>query len=286
MVVTCLLGDPVDHSISNYLFDYYAREFKLDYSHVKLQVDSNNQQNLEIAINALRAMNFAGANITLPYKLDVIPYLDEIHESAKVVGAVNTVVNRNRQLVGYNTDSYGAIQTIKNELPSIDKNTSVLILGAGGAARAVLYEIQKITKNIIILNRSSDRLQKLKEDFKEVSGIKYDLLSPEALSKSLTKSDLIINATSVGMYPHNRESLIPTSILSKQDIEKSFFDVIFNPEPTKFLQNADKYNNYTVGGMRMMIYQGIKAFELWTGYKVSEKSINGAYNILISYLHE
>jgi len=286
MIVTCLLGDPVEHSVSNYLFNYYAKQFNLEYAHVKLRVDSTEPNNLEVAIDALRKMNFAGANITLPYKLEVMKYLDDIDLTAQKIGAVNTIVNKNGMLTGYNTDAFGSIETVKNRLPKLNNQSKVTILGAGGACRAILYEILKITKTVTVLNRSEQRLEHLYANFQDGnSGFKCELLSKESLEKNITDADLIINTTSVGMSPNDCDTLIPVQILSELKHKKSFFDVVFNPEPTRFLINADKYGHNTVGGMRMMIYQGIKAFELWTGKHVSDKSVNRAYKLLTTHLH-
>ncbi|MCX6787185.1 MAG: shikimate dehydrogenase [Candidatus Kaiserbacteria bacterium] len=210
--LTCLLGDPVDHSVSDVMFQYFAQIAGVDnYNHLKFRISNTDTKNLETAMQALRVLGFAGANITLPYKESAIEYLDSIDDVAKRMGAVNTVVHKNGLLIGYNTDGTGAIKAIESQSRPICKSDKVLILGAGGAARAIIASLADKVDNITVLNRNSDiaRAIKLKNDFVNLtSAIEVKPLSDENIISSLENANIVINATPVGMYPNSNSSLV------------------------------------------------------------------------------
>jgi len=279
MIVTCLIGDPVQHSVSNYMYDYFANEIGIEYSHVKFRISSKNKNNLKLAIDALRALGIKGANVTLPYKTEVMKYLDRIDGPARLAGAVNTILNRNNKLIGYNTDGRGAIMGIERHLKRIDKDDYITILGAGGAARAILFELLKKTKNITIINRKVDFsiAENLKLDFKKI-GKKIEILplNDANIISGVSKANIIINATPVGMFPKTRRSLISEDHFKKINeisaIEnKYFFDVIFNPQLTKLLLISKRYGAKICSGLYMLIYQGTESFKIWTGVQISNK---------------
>lgn len=289
-ILTCLLGDPVDHSVSDLMFQYFAEITGIDnYKHLKLRVPRDNKENLRIALHAVRMFNFAGANITLPYKEQVTMYIDDHDNTAREIGAVNTVANESGKLIGYNTDSYGAIKAIEEKLRPIKFSDKVMILGAGGAARAIVAGLADKVNKIDILNRSLDlkRAVKLKEDIPHIKTlIEVKELSDQNIIHSLADSSIVINATSVGMYPNSNETL-----LNKHHIEsipdyqiniksKVFFDVVFNPFITPFLSLAQGYGCKICPGIYMMIYQGIKAFNLWTGKEVSDEEVEKISTLL------
>ncbi len=294
MIVTCLIGDPVEHSVSPHLFGYFAQQCGLnEYAHVKFRVDSKKHENIRKAIEAIRTLNIAGCNVTLPYKLDVIPLIDVLDETAQAMGAVNTIVNRNSKLEGYNTDGIGAIRTIEKKLARIDKEDSILVLGAGGAARAILYEVLKRTGNVTVLNRSNDRLRRLHSDFQKLDlNFKTGVFSPDNLIKGMADAKFVINATSVGMSPGDQYSPIPEKVFEtvnkdSQIKNKLFFDAIFNPYETRFLElPKTKYGAKVCSGLYMMIYQGVKAFQLWTGKEVSEEIVEKAHDLLKNILQK
>jgi shikimate dehydrogenase len=294
MKISCLIGHPVEHSVSPTLFNEFSKLTNIEYAHVKIDVDPDRDDSLEKTLSAIKELGFVGLNVTLPFKTDVIPLLDELDESAEVIGAVNTITNQNGYLKGYNTDAYGAIKTIERNLREITENDNVVILGAGGAARAVLFEVLKRTPNVTVVNRSEERLDTLANDFTK-HGMNFNcILLPDTkqLIAKASEANFIINCTSVGMMPNSDKSLLPLFILNEIDDispikNKYFFDVIFNPAETKILDIAkEEFQATVVGGMQMMIYQGIKAFELWTEEKVNNCNVKQIENKLIEALDE
>lgn len=275
-IITCLIGDPVEHSVSDIMFRYFAKLTGIEnYNHLKFRVRKNNPKNLKIAIRSISALGMAGANITLPYKESAIKYLDVINKTVKSVGAVNTIVNRKGKLVGYNTDGYGAVKAIETKLRPIKKTDKVLIFGAGGAARAIIGSFPKINRITILIRASSfNRAKKLKKDFVSYGSdkIKIKFLTDQNIISEIKEANFVINATPVGMYPKDNTSLVNKAHLNK--IRKSiikntmFFDAVFNPFETKFLRLARQYGAKTCPGIYMMIHQGLKAFKLWTGKRV------------------
>jgi len=279
-VVTCLIGDPVEHSVSDIMFQNFAKLTGVEnYHHLKFKISKKNPENLKIAIKGISVFGIAGANITLPYKESAIKYLDVVEKTVKLVGAVNTVVNRKGKLIGYNTDGYGAIKAIETKLRPIRKNDKIVILGAGGAARAIIGSLPKIS-HLILLNRYSDfnRAEKIRNDFaKHNFRIEIKLLTDENIISAIKEANFVINATPVGMYPKINNSLVNkshfNSIGSSVIRNVMFFDAVFNPFETKLLRLAKQYGAKICPGIYMMIYQGIQAFKLWTGKKVPEKNV-------------
>ena len=272
MIITCLIGDPVNHSISNYMYDYFAKKAKLDYSHVKFRVPLTNKNNLGVTIKSLRTLGIRGINVTLPYKIKIIHYLDKKDETAVSIGAVNTILNKNNKLTGYNTDGQGAVLAIRNHLREIKPSDRILVFGAGGAARAIIFELCKITKitDIIFFNFDANN---------------------ENIINEMVKSNFIINATSVGMFPNSNRCLLSESLLRKVNKQspirnKYFFDVVFNPYLTKFLLLAKNYEAKICPGLWMMIYQGVKSFKIWIGKDVSKNDIISVYHLLKRKLYE
>ena len=286
-ITTCLIGDPVGHSISDIMFQQFAKLTGIrNYIHLKFRVAKNNPKNLEDALKAISIFGIAGANITLPYKETAIQYLDAVDKTVYLVGAVNTIVNRKEKLVGYNTDGYGAIRAIETKLRPIRETDKIVVLGAGGAARAIIGSLPKISR-LILLSRASDfnRVEKLKKDLaRHRLEIDDRLLTARNIISAIKDANFVINATPVGMYPRNNSSLINKNHLNSigRDIIKNvmFFDVVFNPFETKFLQSAKQYGAKSCPGIYMMIHQGIQAFELWTGKKMPEKFVEKIAKLL------
>jgi len=290
--VTCLLGDPVEHSVSDVMFQYFGKLTGIEnYNHLKFKVSKTNPENLKITMQAISILGIVGANITLPYKEEVIKYLDKVDKTAWLTGAVNTVVNRREKLIGYNTDGPAAIRAIETKLRPIKSFDKIVIFGAGGAARAIIGSLPKVSC-ITVLNRASDlkRTKKLKKEFAR-HGIEVETkpLTEKNITLAIEKAHFVINATPVGMYPKSGNSLIHKHCLDKigkSAIEnKEFFDAVFNPFETKFLKLAKQYGARICPGIYMMIYQGIRAFKLWTGRNVPEEKVEEVRNILQKVIH-
>lgn len=233
MYYSALLGNPTDHSISPQLFRMLGEQFGVEYGHIKIDVNSRNL--LPEYLDALSILGFCGVNITLPYKIDVMEYIDEFDESAIKCGAVNTIVFKGELKKGYNTDAFGAIQAIEQKLRRIKNNDKVCVFGAGGAARAVIYEIYKHTQNVSIINIDLEEATKVSED---LSNGKIDVfeLNDQNSYRLIDRSDFVINTTPVGMSPKVNYSIVSQPVISKFKTLKGkyFFDAIFNPYETKF----------------------------------------------------
>lgn len=286
-IITCLIGDPVEHSVSDIMFGRFAKLTGIEnYSHLKFRVAKTNPTNLSNALKALPILGIAGANITLPYKESAMQYLDFVDKTAQFVGAVNTIVNKNGKLIGYNSDGIGAVTAIKKKLKPIKSTHKIVIFGAGGASRAIIGSLPKVSQIILLIRHlDSKQAERLKKDFASYGiNIEYRTLTDKNIISAIKDADFVINATPVGMYPKSDSSIITKNHL--ESIGKSriktiaFFDAVFNPFETKFLKLAKRYGARTCPGIYMMIYQGIQAFKLWTGKRVLDGSIEAEANLL------
>ena len=261
MITTALIGSPVDHSVSPILFKLYADEHSLEYAHSKFDVKAGD---LETVIKSLGVYGFAGVNITLPYKADVIPYLDTISPEAQAIGAVNTIEVTNGKLHGYNTDAFGALRAIEKAAErKVSSSDKAIVFGTGGASRAIVWALIKkgVQVTVVFRDPESHRTLTIKRDFSDkVRFINYDSLTSDQLSKYT----IICNATSVGMYPHGDCAPIELDNFSNIDLTKVIvFDAIFNPVTTQLQKWAQSKGATLAYGIDMMIFQGIVAFEYW-----------------------
>jgi len=275
--LACLIGDPIEKSFSPKIHNAWFNYFKLNYVYLTFKIPSFK---LKEAINGLRLLNVIGFNVTIPHKVSIIDFLDEIDNQAKNIGAVNTVLNKNDKLIGYNTDIDGVFYAFDKAKVSI-KGSTCLIIGAGGAAKACAhaFAIRKC-KKIIIFNRSLEKAISLSKEIKEKYGIEsiYGNLSLENIKRFSNESNIIVNATPLGSYYALNESILPSEFLREDLI---VFDVVYNPIKTKLIENAINKNAKIVYGIDMLIGQAAKAFKIWTGL---EPPIKIAFNILKSEL--
>jgi len=229
---------------------------------------------LQDAVQGFRSQNLLGFNVTIPHKVTIVKYLDQMNHLARNIGAVNTVANINRKLVGYNTDASGAIQALKHGGVRLDDSICV-ILGAGGAARAIVYALAEETHRIIVLNRSLEKAHRLKEDVKRRlrREIQVDRLTRSVLGKTLPRANVLINATSVGM--EGKEGTLPVeeSCLRR---EITVFDIVYGPSETDLLRKARRSSCRTINGIEMLLHQGAAAFETWTGKKAPLNTMRDA----------
>lgn len=254
-----IIGYPVDHSLSPKMHNFISEKLNNNYVYTALAV---NPDNVEDAILGVRAMGFAGINVTAPHKDEVMKYIDEISPQAMKFGSVNTVVNKNGNLIGYNTDAEGFYKSLLRVGIDI-KDKDVLILGAGGAAKPVTVLFSQISaKSITVLNRTQEKSQMLADHVKKATN--YDI----GLQMNLSHYDVVINTTSVGMA--SQIDNCPIEDMSFIDKNTAVVDMIYNPWETIFLKRARENGAKTVNGLGMLIYQGILAYELFTDSKLPD----------------
>lgn len=252
-----VIGDPISHSMSPAMHNDWLQHYHIDAHYHAFHIKN---ENLKDAVKGFRAMGVSGFNITIPHKVAIMPYLDEIDPLAQTIGAVNTVVNEDGKLIGFNTDGIGYLNGIQPYFPSI-QNKKVLIIGAGGAARAIYFSMAyERVEHIDIANRTIEKAQNLQQE------CPYDVstktMTIEEAEELVGQYDLIVQTTSIGMKPY-----IDSQPISLQHLRETTVvsDIIYNPFETKFLQTARLKGAKTQNGIDMLVYQGALAFEKWTG---------------------
>ncbi|CAH2212940.1 shikimate dehydrogenase [Tepidibacter aestuarii] len=260
--LACLIGQPVEHSFSPNIHNCLFEKYNINSKYMCFDVDKDS---LKDAIMAIKALKINAANVTIPHKVDIMNYLDDIDTNARLIGAVNTIKNDNGKLIGYNTDGIGFVNSVLDKGYEI-KDKKVMILGAGGAARSIAVEIaSNNAKFIEIRNRSIDKAQNItntiKENFKSIVKTGDISISKE----DLENIDILINTTSLGMSPDVDKLPIDKTI--KLDKEILVCDIVYNPKETRFLKWAKENNLDTLGGIDMLINQALEAFYIWTGVR-------------------
>ncbi|MCL0091249.1 shikimate dehydrogenase [Dehalococcoidales bacterium] len=253
-----IIGDPIEHTMSPIMHNAAFKKLGIDCWYLPFRV---RKEELGKAIEGMRALNISGLNVTIPHKVAVIPFLDKLDPMARKIGSVNTIVNDDGVLTGYNTDATGFLQALleKGVRP---EGKNIVILGAGGASRAISFILAERGGNLVILNRTLDkakewvsRLSKILN--REAKALKLD---EENLVVAMERADILINATSVGMSPD--ETLVPAQLLKPGLI---IFDIVYNPIKTRLLREAEAAGGQTISGLDMLVWQGAMAFEKWTG---------------------
>lgn len=250
-----LIGHPVEHSFSPPMHNAAFNALNMDWTYVAFDVEPSN---LKSAIDGARSLNIKGLNVTIPHKIEVMKYLDEIDEVARLIGAVNTIDFRNMK--GYNTDGIGAVKAIE-EVTSI-KNKNVVVAGAGGASRAISFYIAKYgAESITILNRNVDKASNLAKDINLIDDVKPDSISQ--INDYVCEADILIDTTPVGMHPN----VDADAIVGAEDMHEDLvvFDAVYNPNETSLIKQAIKANAKPVYGIKMLLYQGAESFKIWTG---------------------
>ncbi|MBE3581379.1 MAG: shikimate dehydrogenase [Thermoanaerobacteraceae bacterium] len=256
-----LLGYPVAHSFSPQIHNAAFRALGLDWVYLAFGVEPSR---LPTAVEGIRALGFAGANVTIPHKESIMAYLDEIHPLARLIGAVNTVVSREGKLLGYNTDAGGFLRSL--EEAGVDPaGKRALILGAGGAARAVAFALaQARCAALTLANRTEDRAQELARGLGE-AGFRAVEVAPwegGSLAVVIPEVDMVINTTSIGMAPDRERLPLDPGLLRPRQVA---CDIVYNPPETAFLKEARLRGCLVISGLSMLLYQGAEAFTLWTG---------------------
>ena len=259
-----LIGYPLGHSISPVFqqaaFDHLGLDIRYDLWETK-------PQDLRRVVKEILSPEKLGANVTVPYKEDVIPFLDDLDGLARDIGAVNTIVKRGDKLIGYNTDAEGFLRALKEKGGFDPQGKRVTMIGAGGVARAISFVMIKAgVTSLFLYDIEIERTQKLARDIKsELVEVIETVQSPE-YSEAISTADLLINCTPIGMKhsPSEDHSPIPKKFISSTSL---VYDVVYNPLQTRLLKEASEAGAKTLGGLSMLVYQGVDAFELWTGQK-------------------
>lgn len=255
-----VIGYPIKHSLSPVIQNAAIAAAKIDYAYIAMPIAP---EDLEVAVKGLKATGFCGFNVTIPHKISIMQYLDEIDEAAKIIGAVNTVQIKDGKLYGYNTDAVGFINPLLKENVAIKEKTAV-ILGAGGASRAVICGlVQNGIANIILGVRNPAKGAKLAESFADLVSIKAYDWNSEEFSQWLGKADLLINTTPLGMHP-NVDTMPPVD-WDKVNKTAFVYDIVYVPAETRFLKEAKLHGHKTLNGERMLAEQGAAALTRWTG---------------------
>ena len=253
-----VIGNPIDHSLSPKLHNFWFKENKINATYDKKKID---REDLKTIISEVKEKKINGVNVTVPFKKAVIPYLDKLSFEAKQTHSVNTIILDNKDLVGHNTDVVGFTNAIKNlKFNIIGKK--VFILGAGGVVPSIIFALNKmLVSEIIITNRTRKKAENLKSKFPNISVIEWG---------EMIDFDLVINATSLGL-----KNEIINLDFSKSKKNKLFYDVIYNPTETNFLKEGKKLGNKIENGKLMFIYQAQEAFKFWHGIepKISHKTL-------------
>jgi shikimate dehydrogenase len=276
-----LLGHPIKHTYSPFIHNVAVELKKLNYIYLPFDVPVSNLKN---ALKGMVTFGIKGFNVTIPHKENILHFLNDVSEEASIIGAVNTIVNDHGKLSGYNTDVHGIIETLNPYKESIN-GERVCVVGAGGAARAVIYSLLRYFKprRIVIINRTEERAESLKNYFKDK--MKYDSfktmeLFPPDMIPVFKESKLIINATPIGMFPDSDDSI--TSLEDSFFKDQVVFDLVYNPPQTRLLQIASKKGAVTVSGLKMLVYQAAKSFELWTGEQMPVEEIHKSLQLHIT----
>jgi len=263
-----VIGDPIEHTMSPVMHNAAFKNKGLDYVYLSFRVK---KEELGKAIEGMRALNIRGLNITIPHKVAIIPFLDELDHLADKIGAVNTIVNDNGVLKGYNTDATGFLQALL-ERGIEPKGKRVVILGAGGASRAISFILAERGARIVILNRlleldwAKELASRISQTFaREVEALE---LNRKNLAIVLEKADILINATSVGMSPNINETPVTSDLLKPSLV---VFDIVYNPTKTRLQREAEVAGATAISGLDMLVWQGALAFEKWTGRKAPVK---------------
>jgi len=273
-----LLGDPVEHTKSPFIYNTLFNQYNINAIYVPIHV---NKGCLENVVKGLRAQNFIGFNVTVPFKKDIIKYLDDISNDALLMGAVNTVKNINGKLKGYNTDAEGFSRDFKDGFNTNFKGKRVLLLGAGGTTRALTIKLAaEGIQHLAIANRTELHAQNIVDLVKNNYGSIVSYLDPKASQflDEMKSFQIIINTTPAGMSTYLDST--PFDFEYVFDKDQLVYDVIYSPKKTKFLLQAESYGCKTRNGFGMLINQGVSAFEIWTGKTVARQQAIELLNLI------
>lgn len=258
-----IIGHPVAKSLSPAMHNAGIKHLKLDAEYKLFDIDPNDSDALANFCYETDLNNIGGFSVTMPHKQAIMAYMDHYDPLAKIVGSVNTVVNEESKLIGYNTDAMGAMTALREKTNLIGKKA--LVMGAGGAARAIAYSLKEFGVEVYIFNRTMEKAEALAEAF-DLETIEFRLI-PKA------DFDIIINATPVGSLPNAEESLLHSDQIPSHSV---VMDIVTNPIETQLLKEAKKAGAQAISGERMLLHQAIGQFELWFNKKAPLKIMEKA----------
>ncbi|MBN2040073.1 MAG: shikimate dehydrogenase [Spirochaetes bacterium] len=253
----CIFGNPVKHSLSPVMQNAAFRKAGINAVYTAFEI-----QDIRSGLSAMRSLNIHGASVTIPFKKKVLKYTDITEPAAREIGAVNTLLNKNGTIYGYNTDGKGAVLALLNAKIRLEKQKT-LIIGNGGSARAVSFSLLDEGADIIIAGRNQKNIQNLTRNLNRKRKVNHILLD-NIDSKFMRDIDIIINTTPVGMSPDIKECPVNQNLLLKKH---TVFDIIYSPHNTSLLKAAEKKGCRIIHGIEMLINQGAAQFEIWTGMK-------------------
>lgn len=271
-----LIGTPVGHSKSPVMYNYSFKKLDLDYRYLAFDITVDK---VKEALLAIKTFNIKGANVTMPCKSAVTEYMDELSPAARIIGACNTIVNDNGKLVGHITDGVGYVRNLKENGIEV-KGKKITIMGAGGAATAIQVQCALDgAREISIFNpkddfykRAEQTVENIKKDVPECVVNLYDLEDTNKLYEEIQSSDILTNATLIGMKPYDNETNIKDTSVLRKDLVVT--DVVYNPKKTKMIEDAEANGCKAIGGLGMLLYQGAEAFNLYTGLEMPVEEVN------------
>ena len=262
-----LIGSPIGHSGSPAMYNYSFEKLGLDYVYTAFDIKV---EEVKDAIAAMRTFKMRGMNVTMPCKTEVVKYMDDLSPAAKIIGAVNTIVNDDGKLTGYITDGEGFVNNLKDNGVDI-KGKKITVAGGGGAATAIqvqcaldgVREISIFNIKDDFFERTIDTAKKIKEEVPGIVVNVYDIADTAKMTEEIKSSDIFVNATIVGMKPMDDQSVVKDLEAFTKDLV--VVDVVYNPEETKLLKDAKAKGCKCIGGKGMLLWQGVAAFKLYTG---------------------
>ncbi|EGT2231891.1 TPA: shikimate dehydrogenase [Clostridioides difficile] len=271
-----LIGTPVGHSKSPVMYNYSFKKLDLDYRYLAFDITVDK---VKEALLAIKTFNIKGANVTMPCKSAVTEYMDELSPAARIIGACNTIVNDNGKLVGHITDGVGYVRNLKENGVEV-KGKKITIMGAGGAATAIQVQCALDgAREISIFNpkddfykRAEQTVENIKKNVPECVVNLYDLEDTNKLYEEIESSDILTNATLIGMKPYDNETNIKDTSVLRKDLVVT--DVVYNPKKTKMIEDAEANGCKAIGGLGMLLYQGAEAFNLYTGLEMPVEEVN------------
>lgn len=258
-----IIGNPVKHSKSPYMHNKSFEKLKLDFAYMAFEIE---EEKVAKSVEAMKTLDARGFNITMPYKEEVMKFLDVIDKEAEIIGSVNTVLNDNGKLIGYNTDGKGFVKSLEEKGIKF-KDEKIVIIGSGGAARAIAIQLAfDSAREIVIANRTIENAQTISNIINEnipKTNARSIVLDGKLLKEELRDAKILINTTSIGMKKTQDKSIIEDIDTLHKDLFVA--DIIYDPPKTKLLSQAEKIGCKTMNGLGMLVYQGAIAFKLWTG---------------------